>query len=148
MQESNLINQELIVNLLNEGDKWSLEFIRESLIDNPEMLEFIKNEFIKILKLTTAKTSDEKNALLKKKEMILKVIIDLQVEELVTICLENLQSLEDKNLKKLAIFSILKFAEESHLLELKILMKKDIDLAKVVLNLIDSLDRNEWKFYY
>ncbi len=148
MQESNLINQELIVNLLNEGDKWSLEFIRESLIDNPEMLEFIKNEFIKILKLTTAKTSDEKNALLKKKEMILKVIIDLQVEELVTICLENLQSLEDKNLKKLAIFSILKFAEESHLLELKILMKKDTDLAKVVLNLIDSLDRNEWKFYY
>ncbi len=151
MQESNLINQELIVNLLNEGDKWSLEFIRESLIDNPEKLEQwqdVKNEFIKILKLTTAKNSEEKNALLKKKEMILKVIIDLQVEELVNICLENLQSLKDKNLKKLAIFSILKFSEESLLLELKALMKKDTDLAKVVLNLIDSLDRNEWKFYY
>ncbi len=151
MQESNLINQELIVNLLNEGDKWSLEFIRESLIDKPEMLEQwqdVKNEFIKILKLTTAKTSDEKNALLKKKEMILKVIIDLQVEELVNICLENLKSLEDKNLKKLAVFSILKFGEESLLLELKELMKNDADLAKVVLNLIDSLDRNEWKFFY
>ena len=80
--------------------------------------------------------------------MILKLIIDLQVEELVTICLENLKSLEDKNLKKLAVFSILKFGEESLLLELKELMKKDNDLAKVVLNLIDSLDRNEWKFYY
>ena len=151
MQESNLINQELIVNLLNKGDKWSLEFIRESLIDNPKMLEQwqdVKNEFIKILKLTTAKTSDEKNALLKKKEMILKVIIDLQIEELVNICLENLQSLKDKNLKKLAIFSILKFSKESLLLELKALMKKDTDLAKIVLNLIDSLDRNEWKFYY
>jgi len=151
MQESNLIDQELIVNLLNEGDKWSLEFIRESLNDNPEMLEQwqdVKNEFIKILKLTTTKTSDEKNALLKKKEMILKVTIDLQVEELVNICLENLQSFEDKNLKKLAIFSILKFAEESLLLELKELMKKDAELAKVVLNLIDSLDRNEWKFFY
>jgi hypothetical protein len=151
MQESNLIDQELIVNLLNEGDKWSLEFIREVLIDNPEMLEQwqdVKNEFIKILKLSTAKTSDEINALLKKKEMILKLIIDLQVEELVTICLENLKSLEDKNLKKLAVFSILKFGEESLLLELKELMKKDTDLAKVVLNLIDSLDRNEWKFYY
>ncbi len=151
MQESNLIDQELIVNLLNEGDKWSLEFIREVLIDNPEMLEQwqdVKNEFIKILKLSTAKTSDEINALLKKKEMILKLIIDLQVEELVTICLENLKSLEDKNLKKLAVFSILKFGEESLLLELKELMKKDNDLAKVVLNLIDSLDRNEWKFYY
>jgi len=151
MQESNLINQELIVSLLNEGDKWSLEFIREALIDNPEMLERwqeVKIEFIKILKLTTVKTSDEKKALLKKKEMILKVIIDLQVEELINLCLENLQSLEDKNLKKLAVFSILKFGEESLMLKLKDLMKKDADLAKIVLNLIDSLDRNEWKFFY
>jgi hypothetical protein len=151
MQESNLINQELIVSLLNEGDKWSLEFIREALIDNPEMLERwqeVKIEFIKILKLTTVKTSDEKKALLKKKEMILKVIIDLQVEELINLCLENLQSLKDKNLKKLAVFSILKFGEESLMLKLKELMKKDADLAKLVLNLIDSLDRNEWKFFY
>jgi len=77
MQESNLINQELIVNLLNEGGKWSLEFIRESLNDNPEMLEQwqdVKNEFIKILKLTTVKNSDEKQTLLKKKEMIIKQI--------------------------------------------------------------------------
>ncbi|MHA1476931.1 MAG: hypothetical protein ACTSPU_01915 [Promethearchaeota archaeon] len=151
MQESNLINQELIVNLLNEGDKWSLEFIRESLIDNPGMLERwqdVKNEFIKILKHTIAKNSEEKKALLKKKEMILKVIIDLQIEELVNFCLENLQSLEDKNLKKLAVFSILKFGEESLMLKLKDLMKKDADLAKLVLNLIDSLDRNEWKFFY
>ena len=151
MQESNLINQDLIVNLLNEGDKWSLEFIRESLIDNPGMLERwqdVKNEFIKILKHPRAKTPDDKKALLKKKEMILKVIIDLQIEELVNICLENLQSLEDKNLKKLAVFSILKFGEESLLLKLKEHMKKDADLAKVVLNLIESLDRNEWKFFY
>jgi hypothetical protein len=151
MQESNLINQELIVNLLNEGDKWSLEFIRESLIDNPGMLERwqdVKNEFIKILKHTIAKNSEEKKALLKKKEMILKVIIDLQIEELVNFCLENLQSLEDKNLKKLAVFSILKFGEESLMLKLKEIMKKDTDLAKLVLNLIDSLNRNEWKFFY
>ncbi|MBY9010324.1 MAG: hypothetical protein KGD74_10710 [Candidatus Lokiarchaeota archaeon] len=151
MQESNLIDQELIVNLLNEGDKWSLEFIRETLIDNPEMLEQwqdVKNEFIKILKLSTVKTPDEKNTLLKKKEMILKLIIDLQIEKLVEICLENLQSLDNKNLKKLAAFSILKFGEENLLLELKKLMKIDADLARVVLNLIDSLDRNEWKFFY
>jgi len=151
MQESKLIDNELIVNLLNEGDKWSLEFIREALNDNPEVLEKwhdVKDEFIKILKLTTTKTSDEKNALMKKKEMIIKVVIDLQIEELVNICLENLQSLEDKNLKKLTVFSILKLGEESLMVELKELMKKDADLAKLVLNLIDSLDRNEWKFYY
>jgi len=116
MQESNLINQELIVNLLNEGNKWSLEFIRESLIDNPGMLEQwqdVKNEFIKILKHTIANTSDEKKALLKKKEMILKVIIDLQIEELVNFCLENLQSLEDKNQKNLQFFPFLSLGKKA-----------------------------------
>jgi hypothetical protein len=151
MQESNLINEDLIVNLLNKGDGWSLEFIRESLIDNPEILEKwqdIKLEFIKVLKLTTAKTPDETKILMKKKEMIFKVIIDLQIKEMVKLCLENLQSLKDKNLKKLAVFSILKFGEESIMLELKELMKKDTDLAKLVVNFIDHLDRNDWKFYY
>ena len=150
MQESNLIDQDLIVNLLHKGDTWSLEFIREVLIDNPKMLEQwqdVKNEFIKILKLTAAQTSELKT-LLKKKEMILKLIIDLQIEELVRICLEKLPSFEDKNLIKLAAFSILKFGEENLMLELKELMKKDTALAKIVLNLIDSLDRNEWKFFY
>jgi hypothetical protein len=151
MQDSNLIDQDLILNLLKKGDKWSLEFIRESLIDKPEMLEQwqdVKNEFVKILKLTATKITDEKKVLLDKKEMILKVIIDLQIKEFAVICLENLQSLESKNLKKLAAFSILKFGEESLLLELKELMKKDSNLAKEVLNLIDILDRNEWKFFY
>jgi hypothetical protein len=151
MQESNLIDQEMIVNLVNEGDKWSLEFIREFFVDKPEMLEKwqdVKNEFIKILKLTTIKNSDEKQALLKKKEMILKLIIDLQIEELVNLCLENLQSFETKNLKMLAVFSILKLGEESLMLELKEFMKNDADLAKIVLNLIDRLNRNEWKFFY
>jgi len=151
MQESNLINQDLILNLLNNGDKWSLEFIRETLIDNPEMFEQwhdVKNEFIKILKLTTASTSEEIEKLLKKKEMILKLTIDLQVEELIKICLENLHNIKNKNLIRLTAFSILKFGEEHLMLELKELMKKDADLAKIVLNLIDSLDRNEWKFFY
>ena len=151
MQESNLINQELIVSLLEEGDKWSLEFIRETLIDNPEMLEQwqdVRSEFIRILKLTTTPNSDRKSSILDKKEMILKVIIDLQIEELINICLENLQSFENKNLIKLAAFSILKFGEEGLLLEMKELMKKDVELARVILNLIDSLDRNEWKFFY
>jgi hypothetical protein len=151
MQKSNLINQDLIINLLNKGDRWSLEFIRETLIDNPEILEQwkeVKNEFIEILKLTSEKTPEEINTLKEKKEMIFKVIIDLQIEELVKLCLENLQSLKDKNLKKLAVFSILKLGEESLMLELKELMKKDDDLAKLVVNFIDHLNRNDWKFYY
>jgi len=151
MQESNLIDQDLILNLLNNGDNWSLEFIRESLIDNPGMLEQwqdVKNEFINILKLAPAKTSGEVKTLLKKKEMILKLIIDLQIEDLIKICLEKLHTLKDKNLIRLTAFSILKFGEENLMLELKEIMKKNADLAKIILNLIDSLDRNEWKFFY
>ena len=151
MQESKLINQELIVSLLKEGDNWSLEFIRETLIDSPDMFEQwqdVKSEFIKVLKLPVVKSSDGKNSVSDKKEMILKLIIDLQIKELIYLCLENIQSLEDKNLIKLAAFSILKFGDENLMFELKELMKNDADLAKIVLNLIDRLDRNEWKFFY
>ncbi|MHA2289933.1 MAG: hypothetical protein ACXABG_14200 [Promethearchaeota archaeon] len=150
MQESNLINQELILKLFNEGDKWSLEFIRESLVDDPELFkqwQDVKNEFIKILRLNSGSFLNEKEIILKK-EMILKVIIDLQVEDLIEICLEVLQSVDDKNLKKLAAFSILKFGDENLLLEMKGIMKNDPNTAKLVLNLIDSLNRNEWKFFY
>ena len=151
MQESKLINQDLIVNLLNEGDSWSLEFIREALIDNPELLEKwqdIKHEFIKVLELTTVKNPDEFKILMKKKEMIFKVIIDLQLKDFVKLCLENLPCLTDKNLKKLAVFPILKLGDESLMLKLKDLMKKDAELAKLVLDFIGYLNRNEWKFYY
>jgi hypothetical protein len=151
MQESNLINQDLIVNLLNNGDNWSLEFIRESLIDNPDMIEKwqdLKAEFIKVLELPSMETPEENKILLRKKEMIFKVIIDLQVKDLVKLCLENLQSLEDKNIKKLAVFSILKLGDENLMLELKELMKNDANLAKLVIDFIGYLNRNDWKFYY
>jgi hypothetical protein len=151
MQESNLINQELILKLFNEGDKWSLEFIRESLVDNPELFKQwgeVKNEFIKVLRFNTGSLSNNKEIITRKKETVLKIIIDLQIENLIKICLEVLQSLEDKNLKKLAAFSVLKFGDETLLLEMKEIMKHDPNTAKLVLNLIDSLNRNEWKFFY
>jgi hypothetical protein len=151
MKESNLINQDLIVNLLQKGDSWSLDFVRESLIDNPEMLaqwKAVKDEFVEVLKLTEIRNPNEIKSLNKKKEMIFKVIIDLQLKELVNLCLENLQSLDDKNLRKLAVFSILKLGDEKLMLELKELMKNDADLAKLVINFIDHLNRNDWKFYY
>ena len=43
---------------------------------------------------------------------------------------------------------VVRVGEENLMVELKELMKKDTALAKIVLNLIDSLDRNEWKFFY
>jgi hypothetical protein len=149
MQESNLINQDLILNLLNDGDKWSLEFIREFFTENPEILtrwQEVKKEFKNILETSLENTKD--NIILNKKEVILKLIIDLQDQELVHYCIGNFKILTDSNLKKLAIFPILKFGKESLMLELKELMKNDSDIASFVLNFIASLDRNDWKFFY
>ena len=150
MQESNLINQDLILELLKEGDEWSLEFIREFFIDKPEILEKwqnVKQEFIKILQLTIEETQDL-STLIKKKELVFKLIIDLEQHDLVPYCLNNFNILNDENLKKIAVFPILKFGTESLMLELKDQMKQDTNLAKFVLNFIESLDRNDWKFFY
>ena len=150
MQESNLINQDLIIELLKEGDVWSLEFIREFFIDKPEILEKwqnVKHKFIEILKMTKEETQDL-NTLIKKKELVFKLIIDLEQHDLVPYCLNNFNILNDENLKKIAIFPILKFGTESLMLELKEQMKQDPNMAKFVLNFIESLDRNDWKFFY
>ena len=148
MQESNLINPELILNLFNEGKQWSLEFIREFFNENPNLLEDwqkVKQEFVKILE----RPLEEKNEMfLDKKEMIIKLIIDLQEKELVTYCLKNFKMFNDNKLKKLAVFPVLKFGEDKILQEMKEEMKKDIDMAKFVLNFIDDLNRNDWKFFY
>ena len=150
MQESNLINQDLILELLKEGDEWSLEFIREFFIDKPEILEkwqTVKQEFIHILKITKEETQ-HLNTLIKKKELVFKLIIDLEQHDLVPYCLNNFNILKDENLKRIAIFPILKFGSENLMLELKEQMKQDPIMAKFVLNFIESLNRNDWKFFY
>ncbi|MCJ7648318.1 MAG: hypothetical protein MUP85_06870, partial [Candidatus Lokiarchaeota archaeon] len=148
MQESNLINPKLILDMFNEGGQWSLEFIREFFDDNPNLLEEwseVKREFVKILEMSVG----EKNEiLLDKKEMLIKLIIDLQEKEMLFYCLNNFKMFNDSKLKKLAVFPILKFGDDNILQELKEEMKNDADMAKFVLNFIDSLNRNEWKFFY
>jgi len=148
MQDSNLINPEFVLNLFKEGEQWSLDFIREFFNENPKLLENwqeVRDEFVKILKMPV---EDENKMLLDKKEMIIKLIIDLQEKELVDYCLNNFKMIDESNLKKLAVFPILKFGEEKILQELKDEMKNDPDMAKFVLNFIDILDRNDWKFFY
>ncbi|HUX61995.1 MAG TPA: hypothetical protein VMV32_11835, partial [Ignavibacteriaceae bacterium] len=54
----------------------------------------------------------------------------------------------DSKLKKLAVFPVLKFGDERILQELKEEMKNNNDMAKFVLNFIDNLNRNDWKFFY
>ncbi|MFW9784773.1 MAG: hypothetical protein ACFFFB_21015, partial [Candidatus Heimdallarchaeota archaeon] len=147
MQEANLLNENMIINFFNSGDNWCLNFIREFLVNNSEILDnwqSLKNEFIKTLELFE---KTEKN-LEKKKELILKLIIDLKKDDLVKYCLDNFLFFKDENLKKLSLFPILKFGEESLLLKLKEVMITDKEIAKFVRNFWNRLERNEWKFFY
>ncbi|MFX1357053.1 MAG: hypothetical protein ACFFA8_07175 [Promethearchaeota archaeon] len=150
MQESNLINEEMIIAFLNEGSKWNLDFIREFFINNPELLDEwqkLKNEFIRFLKIY--ETNEQDLTKIKQiKEIILKIIIDLKREDLTPYCFENFKNLEEEELKKLALFPILKFGEEDLLLELKEFMKKNVESAKFVISFWGRLERNDWRFFY
>ncbi|MHA1671120.1 MAG: hypothetical protein ACTSV5_11180 [Promethearchaeota archaeon] len=150
MEASNLINEDMILSLLVDGDKWALEFIREFFVNNPEMLDkwqTVKDKFIDILELR--ENSDElSQEILDKKEIIFKIIIDIQKKDLIKYCFENFKRLKDKKLRIIALFPILKFGEESLMMKVKDLMKTDANTASLVLNFIDSMNRNDWKFFY
>ncbi|MHA1194209.1 MAG: hypothetical protein ACTSP9_18315 [Promethearchaeota archaeon] len=153
MEDSNLINEDMILSLLFDCDNWSLEFIREFFVNNPEMLDewqTVKEEFITILELdeNSDELSDSYQDSLDKKEIIFKIIIDIQKEDLIKYCFENFKNLKDEKLRKIALFPILKFGEENLMLKVKELMKNDANIAGLVLNFIDSLNRNDWKFFY
>jgi len=150
MQESNLINEEMILSFLSKGENWYLDFIREYLIYNPEILDEwqgLRNEFIRVLQ-SFDQSPENYKILEAQKEIILKLIIDLKREDLVKYCLENFKNLDDNQLKKIALFPILKFGEESLLLELKELMKDNEETAKFVRSFWGRLERNDWRFFY
>ena len=96
----------------------------------------------------TKEGTEDFNTLISKKELVFKLTIDLEEQDLVNYCLNNFSILNDDNLKKIAIFPILKFGKESLMLKLKEQMKQDAKMASFVLNFIESLDRNDWKFFY
>ncbi|MFX1497738.1 MAG: hypothetical protein ACFFBH_09445 [Promethearchaeota archaeon] len=147
MQELNTLNEDKIVSFLNSGDNWSLDFIREFLVTNPEILDklqALKREFIRILE----NFDDNENNLEEKKELVLKLIIDLKKTDLVEYCLKNFEYFKDENLKKLSLFPILKFGEEKLLLALKELMKGNDEIAKFVRQFWSRLERNDWRFFY
>jgi len=145
MEKSELINEEMMISFLNNAEEWSLHFIREYLIQYPNQLmewENLKNLMIE--KLNTYKPSKENKII----EFIFSLIIDLELKDFLKYSLEVFKKLESDKLKKMAIFPILKFGEESLLLKLKEYMKKDHDAGKFIMQFLNMLERNEWRFYY
>ncbi len=153
MQEADIYSEDMLVNFLIEGDKWHLKFIREFLINNPENLNKwskFRNEFIKILKFF--KSPDERwdkyPNLKEKKELVLKLLIDLERKDMVEYCLVNFKNLEDSQLRKIALFVIIKLGTEELLLELKRFLKNNKESAEFFKKFWRYLERNDWKFFY
>ena len=153
MQEANLLDETMLVKFLNEGEDWQLEFIRGFLLNNPEIFNNwskFRSEFINTLKFI--KKSDEKwdnyPRFKEKKEMALKILIDLEKTEMIEYCVDNFIHLDDTELRKIALFAIINFGAEDLWLKLKNILKDNKEAAEFFKKFMRNMERKEWKLYY
>jgi len=153
LQKVDLFNEDMLINSLNNGQNWQLDFIREFLISNPEKLNVWKkfqNKYIEVLEFFKNQEESWENYpnMKEKKELVLKLIVDLEREDMIKYCLDNVKNLEDDDLREIALFSIIKLGNEEIMLELKRMMRDDKDLAAFFKKFWRYLERREFKFYY
>ncbi len=153
LQKIDLFSEDMLINSLNNGENWQLDFIREFLISNPKKLNIwtkFQNKLIEILKFFKPPEERwEKYPNLKeKKELVLKIIIDLEREDMIKYCLDNVNNLEDDKLREIALFAIIKLGNEQIMLELKMIMKENKEIADFFKKFWRYLERREFKFYY
>ncbi|MFX1338317.1 MAG: hypothetical protein ACFFDK_06890 [Promethearchaeota archaeon] len=153
MEKANLYNEDMLINFLREGNKWQLEFIREFLVNNPQKLDNwpkFQNEFINVLKTFKSPTEDWNKYpnLKEKKELALKVVIDLEKKDLTEYALDNFKNLEDDELRKIALFTIIKLGKDDVLIELKKYLEKDKESSEFFKKFWRSLEARDMQFYY
>ena len=138
----------MLIDFLSSGDQWQVEFIREFLKQNPEKMDEwskFKNEFILILKRFDAPIDIPTKL---KKEIALKIVIDLERKDMIEYCVKNFKNIENEELRKLALFALINFGTETQMLEFKAYIKIDKKLTDFVVNFWKKLERRDYKFYY
>lgn len=153
MQNSGLISEEMMLSFLNKASEWSLKFLRDYLIQYPERLDDWGNLNKTLIDILQSYNNPKKDLSEINRDyivikFILSMIIDLELKNFLEYSLETFKRLEDEKLKKIAIFPILKFGEQSLLLDLKNYMKENQEVGKFVMQFLNILERNEWRFYY
>ena len=153
IQKTDLFNEEMLLNLLKEGEKWQLEFIREFLKNNPEKLKQwlkFREELIQILTFFKAPNEswDKYPSIKGKKEVALKLLIDLEWTDMASYCVDNFKNLEDTQLRKMALFFIIKFGKDEPMRELKEFLKNNEESAGFFKKFWRSMENREWKFFY
>ncbi len=153
IQKTDLYNEDNLLNLLKEGETWKLEFIREFFKINPEKfkqwLKF-REELIQILTFFKAPNEswDKYPSIKEKKELVIKLLIDLEWTDMARYCVENFKNLEDTQLRKMALFFIIKFGKDELMLELKEFLKNDKESAVFFKKFWRNMENREWKFFY
>jgi len=153
IQKTDLYNEDMLLNLLKEGEKWQLEFIREFLKSNPEKLKQwlkFREELIQILTFFKGpnETWNKYPSIKEKKELALKLLIDLEWTDMASYCVDNFKNLEDTQLRKMALFFIIKFGKDELMLELKEFLKNDEESAVFFKKFWRNMENREWKFFY
>ncbi|MHA1804034.1 MAG: hypothetical protein ACTSU4_05810 [Promethearchaeota archaeon] len=153
LEEENLYDEDMVTAFLKEGEEWQLEFIREFLLYFPEKLDEWKkfrDQFVLILKSLPSLEQDlkEKEELLKKKEIIFKILIELGPKDMIEPCLENFKNLKDEHLRKMCLFIMTKYGEQPLLLDLKTFLKTDNDANVIFKKFWKELERRDGQFYY
>jgi hypothetical protein len=146
ISKADFLSENIIIDFFEAEDQWQVEFVREFLKNNPEKMDIwskFRNEFIKILEVDY----DDPN-LRDKKETALKIIIDLEKEDMAKYCVDNFKNIENEELRKLALFALINFGNEALLLEVKSFIKEDKKLTDFVVNFWRKLERRDYKFYY
>jgi len=153
MQKVNVFNQGMLTNFLREGEKWQLEFIREFLLNNPELLDKwseFQDEFKNILKSFQSydERGDKYSNFNEKKELVFRLLIDLERKDMVVYCIDNYKNLEDEHLRKIALFIIIKLGTDELLAELKKYLESNRESAEFFKKFWKSLENRDMQFYY
>ena len=153
IQKADLYTEDMLLNLLNEGEKWQLEFIREFFKNNPEKLKQwskFREELIEILTFFKAPNEswDKYPSIKDKKELVLKLLIDLEWTDMAIYCVDNFKNLEDTQLRKMALFFIIKFGKDEVMHELKEFLKNDNESAVFFKKFWRNMENRDWKFFY
>ena len=150
LTEANLLNEEMLVNYLQKGTEWHLEFIREFVTTHPEKLDQwndFRQEVIQILRDFEGEETPE-TMFYKKKRLALRLVVDLKWDKGIELCLENFKNLQSDELQKIALFAMITSRDDDILTSLRREMDKDKGTELYVRNFWKYLEGRDWQFFY
>lgn len=150
LTEANLLSQEMLINYLQKGSEWHLEFIREFLTTHPEKLDEwdkFRDVLIEILENFDGQEKQE-TEYYKKKRLALRLVVDLKWDKGIELCLNNFKNLNSDELRKIALFAMITSRDNEILNNLRRVMDKDTGTEIYVKNFWKYLEARDWQFFY